>query len=166
AARLGPDFSVGGPGSEPLGKNDLAVRLAEQSEAGRPGRIHSDAKTHRKAVNDALYKLSDRRFDAVRTTLLPLRRPKLSDKLAEIGRRRKGIETRNAEISGRVGALTQLEAYRKGQDVAPLRELVAGLENAARTARENARRLRGIATSEAESSGRATSGAIEARELA
>ena len=85
AARLGIDLFVGRPGSEPLNKNLLIAALEEQSVLGRPGRVHDDAKGHRKAVNDALYRLPDRTFDALRGTLRQLRRPKLSDKLDEAG---------------------------------------------------------------------------------
>src|SRR5262249_25793347 len=54
-------------------------------QAGRLGCVHPDAKVHRRAVNDTLYGLAERRFAALRSTLLQLRRPKLSDKLDEAG---------------------------------------------------------------------------------
>jgi Putative exonuclease SbcCD, C subunit len=81
AARIGVELALGGPGSEPLSKNLLTEALALQTAAGRPGRVHPDAKSHRKTVNENLYGLSERRFAVLRDTLLQLRRPKLSDKL-------------------------------------------------------------------------------------
>jgi hypothetical protein len=262
AARIGLDFSVGAPGSEPLNKKALADVLAAHDADGRPGKIHPDANAHRTAVNNALYGLPKRQFDALRNTLLQLRRPKLSDKLdvngldavlrnslpaisdttvadlaegferldrhadavdelietinhlrtlfggyrryarvagvaradavvaaestvvavggqaaaakvafaaaeadlADIRARLRAIGERNAEIRGRWRALTELEAYRKGQDLGPLRELVASLDKTVRTATEAARRLRLTAGNDAASSERATADAVQARD--
>ncbi|HWH00997.1 MAG TPA: SbcC/MukB-like Walker B domain-containing protein [Pilimelia sp.] len=83
AARVGIQLHLGGPGAEPLTRQALAAALAEHAAGGLPGRVHPDARSHRRAVNDALYGLHERRFDALRATLLQLRRPKLSDKLNE-----------------------------------------------------------------------------------
>ncbi|MDP5184830.1 SbcC/MukB-like Walker B domain-containing protein [Blastococcus sp. BMG 814] len=82
-ARIGVDLSVGSPGREPLNKNALAKELEQHTAAGRPGKVHADARSHRTAVNAALFHMPDKRFDALRGTLRQLRRPKLSDKLDE-----------------------------------------------------------------------------------
>src|SRR5262249_13864786 len=85
AARVGVELSLGRPGTEPLSKPQLAALLGEHAQAGRLGCVHPAAKVHRRAVNDTLYGLAERRFAALRSTLLQLRRPKLSDKLDEAG---------------------------------------------------------------------------------
>jgi hypothetical protein len=85
SARIGVDFSVGRPGSEPLTAQQLATELAAQTASGRPGTVHPSSETHRLAVNQALYGLSPQRYAVLIQTLLQLRRPKLSDKLDENG---------------------------------------------------------------------------------
>ncbi|MGW4528587.1 SbcC/MukB-like Walker B domain-containing protein [Amycolatopsis sp. NPDC004378] len=83
AARIGVDFEVGVPGGEPVAQAQLDQRLVALADAGLPGAVHPNAETHRKEVNRILFGLEDRQFDALRTILLHLRRPKLSDKLNE-----------------------------------------------------------------------------------
>jgi len=85
AARVGVEVYLGGPGAEPLNRNGLTTLLDQYNAQGRTGKVHADGKSHRRAVNDALYRLEAKRFDALRSTLLQLRRPKLSDKLDEKG---------------------------------------------------------------------------------
>jgi len=85
SARIGLDFSVGHPGSEPLTAQQLTTELAAQTAAGRPGTMHPTSEAHRTAVNQALYGLSPQRYAVLIQTLLQLRRPKLSDKLDENG---------------------------------------------------------------------------------
>lgn len=83
SARIGVDFSVGRPGSEPLTTQQLTMELAAQTAYGRPGTVHPTSEAHRTAVNQALYGLSPQRYAVLIQTLLQLRRPKLSDKLDE-----------------------------------------------------------------------------------
>jgi len=85
SARIGVDFSVGHPGSEPLTAQQLTTELAAQTAAGRPGTMHPTSEAHRTAVNQALYRLNPQRYAVLIQTLLQLRRPKLSDKLDENG---------------------------------------------------------------------------------
>jgi hypothetical protein len=262
AARIGVDIVLGRPGSEPLNKQQLAAALADQAGAGRTGAVHPTAKAHRGAVNDTLYRLTGRRFDTLRATLLQLRRPKLSDKLDESGLnhvlrnslppiadatvadlaegferldrhaaavedlaatighlnmlqgayrryarvagtaradavtaaesaldriredtataehaaavaqsaldaiaiRRDEIRERLDAITGEHDGMTKLEAYRHGQDLEPLRELVAELDTAAARAGETARRARERANVDERDSERATTAAIQARD--
>jgi hypothetical protein len=262
AARIGVDVVLGRPGSEPLNKQQLTAALADQAGAGRTGAVHPTAKAHRDAVNGTLYRLTDRRFDTLRATLLQLRRPKLSDKLDESGlnhvlrnslppiadstvadlaegferldrhaaavedladtighlntlqgayrryarvagtaradavtaaesaldriredtataehaaaavqsalraiaTRRNEIRERLTAITGEHHGMTKLEAYRHGQDLEPLRELVAGLAEAAAKAGETARRARERANGDERDSERATRLAIQARD--
>lgn len=264
AARIGVHLTLGRPGTEPLTKPAMADLLAEQTAAGRPGQVHPDPKTHRRAVNDTLYGLQDRRFDALRATLLQLRRPKLSDKLNEeslnlilrnslppiaeatvrdlaegferldrhaaavgelretiahleslqtsyrryarvagtaradavaaaetaidtarekvaaaqatiehaggalkrVAERRRAIDDRLSEITGRHKGLTNLEAYREGQAAEPLRELVDHLKASASGATQTARQLRGTAERDTYASELATRAAIDARDAA
>src|SRR5216683_6772676 len=72
AARIGMHFSVGRPGAETMNAKQLAAALAEQAALGRPSLLHADPASHRSAVNDALYRLSDTRYAALRRTLLQL----------------------------------------------------------------------------------------------
>ena len=264
AARLGVHLSVGGPGREPLNKLTLAALLTEQVALGRPGKVHEDPKSHRRAVNGALYRLSDKRFDALRATLRQLRRPKLSDKLDEAGlnlvlrdslppvadatvadlaegferldrhaaavteleatighlgtlregyrryarvaaaaradavaaaetaigqvheraaaaqtafeaaramleqinARRDAICERLAAIRGRHDALTGLDAFQQGQDLAPLRELVTGLARTAASTAETHRRLAQATVADATAAERAAEVATNLRDAA
>ncbi len=262
AARIGMHFSVGRPGAEPLNAKQLAAALAEQAALGRPSLLHADPASHRSAVNDALYRLSDTRYAALRRTLLQLRRPKLSDKLDERGlsdilrdslppvsevivrdlaegferldrhaaavtdleetsrhlsrirdayrsyaraasaaradavaaaesainevgekttaaqdarksaalalaaiRTRRGdINMESARIRGRIATLTRREAYRKGQDVEPLRELVGSLHGTVTHAKETARRAEDTSSKDADSAAQAMDDAVAARD--
>jgi hypothetical protein len=83
AARIGVDLEVGVAGGEPLGQAQLDQKLSALDEAGMPGAVHASPDAHRKEVNRVLFGLEDRQFEALRSILLHLRRPKLSDKLSE-----------------------------------------------------------------------------------
>ena len=226
--------------------------------------MHPDGPAHRKAVNEALYRLSDQRFAALRGTLLQLRRPKLSDKLDEkglnrilrdslppvseaivkdladgferldrhasavdelaevvgnlhriraahhryarvasaaradavtaaesalemirqksasaekmrddaataldsIASRRQEIDTRLSQIRGRTATLTHLDAYAKGMDVEPLRELVATLRKTVQKAAEAAQRAGQRRDADARAAERAIEAAVASRDHA
>jgi hypothetical protein len=83
AGRVGYDFELGIAGTEPKSQNQLSAALADLSAAGMAGRVHPSPDTHRSEVNRVLFGLDDRQFEALRKTLLHLRKPKLSDKLSE-----------------------------------------------------------------------------------
>lgn len=86
AARVGamPDqLRLGGPGLEPLPQTQLRVALEELRQQGIAGLLHDTPGAHRREVNRVLFGLSGRQFDALRKTMLHLRKPKLSDKLSE-----------------------------------------------------------------------------------
>jgi hypothetical protein len=78
--------------------------------------------------------------------------------------RRSEIGGEEAQIRGRTTALTRLEAYTKGQEVEPLRELVASLRTSAHEAAETARRAETTAEADAVSAEHATDEAIAARD--
>ena len=78
--------------------------------------------------------------------------------------RRSGIGEEEARIRGRTTTLTRLEAYTKGQEVEPLRELVKSLRTTAGHAAETARRAERAASDDAASAERATDDAITARD--
>ena len=80
--------------------------------------------------------------------------------------RRGEIRDEEAQIRGRTNALTRLEAYTKGQEVEPLRELVTSLRTTAHRAAETARRAEKAAKDDAGLSERATDDAINARDTA
>src|SRR5262249_7410717 len=84
--------------------------------------------------------------------------------LARIAGQYTTIDTRLAEIAGEQEGLTKLEAYQRGQDLQPLRELVSGLRSAASTAVATARRATLAAEQDTQASERATRAAIEARD--
>jgi hypothetical protein len=83
AARVGVDLTLGAAGSEPLSQAQLTVTLADLAESGKLGAVHPGPEEHRREVNRVLYGLDDKQFDALRKTMLHLRKPKLSDKLDE-----------------------------------------------------------------------------------
>ncbi len=81
-----------------------------------------------------------------------------------IAGRRSGIGEEQARIRGRTTTLTRLEAYTKGQEVEPLRELVSSLRTSAGHAAETARRAEQARREDAASAERATDDAITARD--
>ncbi|APU15311.1 SbcC/MukB-like Walker B domain-containing protein [Actinoalloteichus fjordicus] len=83
AGRVGHQFELGVAGTEPKSSNQLAAALADLNAAGVIGRVHPTPDAHRQEVNRVLFGLDDRQFEALRKTLLHLRKPKLSDKLSE-----------------------------------------------------------------------------------
>ena len=78
--------------------------------------------------------------------------------------RRTEIGEEQARIRGRTTTLTRLEAYKKGQEVEPLRELVSSLRTSAGHAAETARRAERAQRDDASSAERATDDAITARD--
>ena len=78
--------------------------------------------------------------------------------------RRIGIGEEQARVRGRTTTLTHLEAYKKGQEVEPLRELVKSLRTTVGHAAETARRAEHAQRDDAASAERATDDAIIARE--
>lgn len=78
--------------------------------------------------------------------------------------RRIGIGEEQARIRGRTATLTRMEAYQKGQEVEPLRELVSSLRTSAGHATETARRAEQGQQADAASAERATEDAITARD--
>jgi hypothetical protein len=86
--------------------------------------------------------------------------------LARIKTRRGEIDGHLARTHGQITALKRLDAYQKGQEVEPLRELVNSLRISAAHAAETARRAEQVAETDAGSAGRTTDAAIAARENA
>ena len=84
--------------------------------------------------------------------------------LTAINARRREIDTNLARNRGRTTILTRYEAYGKGQDVEPLRELVTSLRSSAAHAAETARRAEQVHSADAASSDRAIDDAVTARE--
>lgn len=82
-ARVGVDLALGAAGNEPLSQAQLTATLTALTESGKPGAVHPGPEEHRREVNRVLYGLGDKQFDALRKTMLHLRKPKLSDKLDE-----------------------------------------------------------------------------------
>ena len=78
--------------------------------------------------------------------------------------RRTELGEEQARIRGRTTTLTRLEAYTKGQEVEPLRELVSSLRTSAGHAAETARRAEQAQRDDAASAERATDDAITARD--
>jgi len=78
--------------------------------------------------------------------------------------RRTEIGAGQAKIRGRTTTLEHLEAYQKGQEVEPLRDLVNSLRNSAGHAGETARRAERAQRDDAASAERATDDAIIARD--
>jgi Putative exonuclease SbcCD, C subunit len=74
------------------------------------------------------------------------------------------IDASLAEITGRISALTTLDAYTKGQEVEPLRQYVEGLRKTVATAATTADNAETTAAVDAAAADRATDEAISARE--
>ncbi len=89
---------------------------------------------------------------------------KAQSALDGIKARQSGIGEEQARIRGRTTTLTRLEAYEKGQEVEPLRELVSSLRTSSGHAAETARRAEQSERDDAASAERATDDAITARE--
>ena len=83
-----------------------------------------------------------------------------------IANRRGEITKEEAQIRGRTNALTRRDAYTKGQEVEPLRELVTSLRSTAHGAAETARRAETAAKKDVDSAEQATDDAIHARDTA
>lgn len=82
AGRVGYDFELGAAGTEAKSETQLSSALAEMTANGLVGQVRS-AEDHRMEVNRVLYGLDDHQYEALRKTMLHLRKPKLSDKLSE-----------------------------------------------------------------------------------
>lgn len=82
AGRVGYDFELGAAGAEAKSETQLSSALAEMTANGLVGQVRS-AEDHRLEVNRVLYGLDDHQYEALRKTMLHLRKPKLSDKLSE-----------------------------------------------------------------------------------
>lgn len=84
--------------------------------------------------------------------------------LTAIKTRQGEIGTELARLRGRITMLTRLEAYQKGQDVEPLRELVTSLRTSAEHAAERAQGAEQASNTDAASAARAIEAAVTARD--
>jgi hypothetical protein len=99
-----------------------------------------------------------------KTTVALAARDAAQAALDGIQARRSEIREDEARIRGRTNTLTKLEAYTKGQEVEPLRELVKSLRDTAGHAGETARRAELTALADAKAADHATDDAITARD--
>lgn len=79
SSRIDEDFSLADPTGAPVAQQRLKELLAGQ------GTIYDTAVAYRRAVDDALFGLGQRRYEALIKLLIELRRPQLSRELNEEG---------------------------------------------------------------------------------
>lgn len=75
--RVGEDLQLITPSRTALTRQGL-VEAVEAVEGPGRGKVHDQASRHRRAVNEALFDLSQERYDALLSLLISLRQPQLS----------------------------------------------------------------------------------------